>query len=219
MYTSYWISKWEFLPCPPPHVPNLKVELRWFNCAPVGLNSVAIIFNCATLNSKYAEGRRGGETLASIVILNAESPGINGALLVLNCADIIFNCAGLHLSRHKREGFGAQPSARVLEWKWSQEIDFQLCSNHFNLTRLLSEIWASSFNICAWDQWAKFTFLAPNRKHLQIISFWLCSIVQQSFWIVLASFLRFGHLLPMYTHEVNDPSPSLWPFSFRVSIS
>jgi len=54
-------------------------------------------------------------------------------------------------------------------------------------------------------------------KQYQMIGFYLLSIVQQSFSMVFASFLRFWHVLSISTHEVNDPSSSPWPFPLRIS--
>jgi len=86
---------------PSPSIPNFIVRSAWFNCAQLCWPPIAIF--------------------------DAKPPGINYASIALNCADIIFNCAGPHL---EIQGGGFQSSThplRILGWKWSRSIGFQLC--------------------------------------------------------------------------------------------
>ena len=101
---------------------SFNVKSGWFNCAPIALNCAANIFNCADPHPQvWWEGN------APIAIFDAKPPGINCASIALNCADTIFNCTSPHLEIQGGGFRSSVPPLRILGWKWSRSIGFQLC--------------------------------------------------------------------------------------------
>jgi len=170
------------------------------------------------LTSSHRYGVGDGRTFASpIAIFDAKSSRISCASIVL----ILFPIVLAPILRYEGVVFRVHPPLlRILEWKWSWSVEVQLCSivqQSFLIVLALFLRFGHLHIICHLMSMTKVRLSSPSplllwilvSKLSQSIGFQLCSIVQQSFSIVLASFPRFGHLLIIRTLEVNDGSSSL----------
>jgi len=116
-----------------PPIPNLKVKLGLFNCAPIVLQSCSTVLQLFSivLTPSPRYGVRAEQNLAPPPPLRFLMPD-HLELIVLNCADIISSCAGPIL-RYEEMVSGAQlPICELWAQNGLYQLGFicaQLCSN------------------------------------------------------------------------------------------